>query len=75
MSLEWLSSKINAVESSLIRNLNRIARKQILIFVSSVSPLLNILIKNKTNENILFTILSLIPDPLGQLIIKTDLGH
>lgn len=43
------------------RNLNRTARKQMLIFLSSVSPPLSTLITTK--ENILFTILSLIPDP------------
>lgn len=59
MSLGWLFSKTNAMESSLNRIGNRIARKQILIFVISVSPLLN----NETKENILFTILSLTPDP------------
>lgn len=71
--MPWFCPEINAVESSLNGNLNRPARRWIFNFLSSAKFSPECSDKNETKENMLFTILALIPDLLGQLTIKTDL--
>lgn len=73
--MRWFCPEINAVESSLNGNLNGTARKWIFKFpqLRKVSPLLNVLVKKAKQRKTCFHD-TLIPDPLGQLTIKTALG-